>query len=64
MLCPCGLTKSAVFDLCKRNVVPLIGGKCQIPIRHQDGTEGVCNYPLGAHPITQGIVVIPLPAKH
>ena len=41
-----------VFDLDKRDRVPLVGGKCQNPLA--DGAEAVCGKSLGAHPLEQG----------
>ena len=52
MPCPCGLSREMVFDLDKRDRVPLVGGKCQNPLA--DGAEAVCGKSLGAHPLEQG----------
>ena len=54
MSCPCGLNKEEVFDLDKRDRVPLVGGKCQNPLAN--GSDCICGKALGAHPLSQGTV--------
>lgn len=49
MSCPCGLSQERVVDLDQRDRVPLVGGKCQIPL--VDGFEQA----LVAHPLAQGV---------
>ena len=51
-VCPCGLNKEEVFDLDKRDRVPLVGGKCQNPLAND--SDGICGKALGAHPLSQG----------
>jgi hypothetical protein len=52
MPCPCGLSREMVFDLDKRDRIPLVGGRCQNPLA--DGSDGICGKALGAHPLEQG----------
>jgi hypothetical protein len=52
MLCPCGLSREMVFDLDKRDRIPLVGGRCQNLLA--DGSDGICGIALGAHPLEQG----------
>jgi hypothetical protein len=52
MPCPCGLSREMVFDLDKRDRIPLVGGRCQNPLA--DGSDGICGKALGAHPLELG----------
>ena len=53
----CSLSQESVFDLDKRDRVPLVRGLCQNPFTKSDGSLGICGRPLGDHPAA-GIYVI------
>ena len=56
MTCPCGLSLEIVLEVARYHNVPLVVGKCQNPLA--DGTEGICGRALGAHPTSQGKIIL------
>ena len=47
MSCPCNLFRNEVFELDRRDLVKLIGGRCQNLLAN--GEEGVCGQAIGSH---------------
>jgi hypothetical protein len=56
MSCPCGLSREEVFELDKRDRVPIHEGCCQNRFL-VNGSKQICGMPIGAHPAQQGKIV-------
>ena len=52
----CSLSQESVFDLDKRDRVPLVRGLCQNPFTKSDGSLGICGRPLGDHPAGKYVI--------
>ena len=50
----CRLSQERVFELADKHGVPLKEGLCQNKFRMPDGSIGICECPIGEHPISQG----------